>query len=137
MPDETALTPAAVLAAPQPALRGCGLSERKASYLQELAAHFADGRLSDELLTGMALLLLIGLGAVGSTTSNCSSTFTCGRYLMCLLHLACPCLVLAAHLLSHHELRSMQWLPLQRPSCHPLILLLILPPPPAPPGRCL
>jgi DNA-3-methyladenine glycosylase II len=44
-----------VLAAPPPVLRGCGLSERKASYLQELAAHFQDGRLTDELLTGGAL----------------------------------------------------------------------------------
>ena len=27
------------------ALRACGLSERKASYIRDLAAHFADGRL--------------------------------------------------------------------------------------------
>jgi DNA-3-methyladenine glycosylase II len=45
------LTPEAVLAASPPALRACGLSERKASYLQDLAAHFQDGRLSDDLLT--------------------------------------------------------------------------------------
>lgn len=51
VPDESHLTPAAVLAAPLPSLRACGLSERKASYLVDLAAHFQDGRLSDELLT--------------------------------------------------------------------------------------
>lgn len=51
MHDETQLSPAAVLAADPAALRGCGLSERKASYLQELATHFQDGRLSDGLLT--------------------------------------------------------------------------------------
>lgn len=51
VPDESQLTPAAVLSATPAALRACGLSERKASYLQDLAAHFQDGRLSDELLT--------------------------------------------------------------------------------------
>lgn len=51
MPDESQLTPRAVLGVAPAALRGCGLSERKASYLTELAAHFDDGRLSDELLT--------------------------------------------------------------------------------------
>lgn len=51
VPDESHLTPAAVLAASLPTLRACGLSERKASYLLDLAAHFEDGRLSDELLT--------------------------------------------------------------------------------------
>jgi hypothetical protein len=56
VPDESQLTPAAVLAAPQPSLRACGLSERKASYLLDLAAHFQDGRLSDELLTSKQCL---------------------------------------------------------------------------------
>lgn len=51
VPDEAHLTPAAVLAAPPASLRACGLSERKASYLTDLAAHFNDGRLSDDLLT--------------------------------------------------------------------------------------
>jgi DNA-3-methyladenine glycosylase II len=57
VPDESHLTPAAVLASSHAALRGCGLSERKASYLQELAAHFVDGRLTDELLAGAVLLV--------------------------------------------------------------------------------
>ena len=43
-------TPAAVLAAPLADLRGAGLSERKVSYIVDLASHFNDGRLSDELL---------------------------------------------------------------------------------------
>jgi len=51
VPDESQLTPSAVSSASPTALRACGLSERKASYLQDLAAHFEDGRLSDQLLT--------------------------------------------------------------------------------------
>jgi len=47
---ENELTPAAVLATPLEHLRSAGLSERKASYILDLAAHFADGRLTDELL---------------------------------------------------------------------------------------
>ncbi len=50
MASEDLLTPQAVLSAELPVLRGCGLSERKAQYLRELASHFSDGRLSDELL---------------------------------------------------------------------------------------
>ena len=50
--DAAALTPAAVLAAPLPALRAAGLSERKASYMADLAAHFHSGRLSDEMIAG-------------------------------------------------------------------------------------
>jgi DNA-3-methyladenine glycosylase II len=37
--------PEAVLALELAALRACGLSERKASYIRDLAAHFAQGRL--------------------------------------------------------------------------------------------
>lgn len=43
-------TPAAVLATPLIELRKCGLSDRKASYIIDLATHFDDGRLSEELL---------------------------------------------------------------------------------------
>jgi DNA-3-methyladenine glycosylase II len=39
------LAPASVAAVALPALRGCGLSQRKAEYLSDLAAHFASGRL--------------------------------------------------------------------------------------------
>ncbi|MEW6312826.1 MAG: DNA-3-methyladenine glycosylase 2 family protein [Pseudomonadota bacterium] len=40
-----AITPAAMVTAEHAALRNCGLSTRKAEYLQDLARHFADGRL--------------------------------------------------------------------------------------------
>eukprot|EP00775_Hariotina_reticulata_P004463 gene4463-4719_t len=50
VPDESTLTPSAVLSVELPSLRACGLSERKASYLHDLAAHFQEGRLSDHLL---------------------------------------------------------------------------------------
>ena len=43
-------TPKAVLATPCEDLRAAGLSERKASYILDLASHFSDGRLSDKLL---------------------------------------------------------------------------------------
>lgn len=48
---ESQLHPSAVLSVSPAELRACGLSERKASYLLDLAAHFQDGRLSDQLLT--------------------------------------------------------------------------------------
>ena len=44
------LTPQAVIATPYDQLRGAGLSNAKTSYILDLGAHFADGRLSDELL---------------------------------------------------------------------------------------
>jgi len=43
------VTPGTALAADAEALRGCGLSWRKAEYLHDLATHFADGRLGDDL----------------------------------------------------------------------------------------
>ncbi|KAF9166656.1 hypothetical protein DFQ26_007229 [Actinomortierella ambigua] len=39
-------TPQQVMATPMTDLRTCGLSERKASYVQDLARHFADDRIS-------------------------------------------------------------------------------------------
>ncbi|HYR36541.1 MAG TPA: DNA-3-methyladenine glycosylase 2 family protein [Burkholderiales bacterium] len=36
------VTPQAVLAKPRPALRACGLSDRKTEYIADLAQHFAD-----------------------------------------------------------------------------------------------
>jgi DNA-3-methyladenine glycosylase II len=48
--DDAALRPTAVLAVAEATLRGCGISSAKACYLRDLAAHFADGRLSDEVL---------------------------------------------------------------------------------------
>ncbi len=43
-------TPEAVLATPYDDLRGAGLSERKVAYVVDLANHFADGRLSEDVL---------------------------------------------------------------------------------------
>ena len=39
------VTPQCVLARPRPALRACGLSDRKTEYIADLAQHFADGRI--------------------------------------------------------------------------------------------
>ena len=39
------ISPAAVLAAGEAGLAGCGLSRRKSEYVRDLAAHFASGRL--------------------------------------------------------------------------------------------
>jgi DNA-3-methyladenine glycosylase II len=47
-------TPAEVLAADPQVLRSAGLSARKGATLRALAERFADGRLSDEGLAGMA-----------------------------------------------------------------------------------
>jgi DNA-3-methyladenine glycosylase II len=67
--DAGILHPAAVLATPHEALCGAGLSRAKASYLHDLAAHFADGRLSNAAIAGMgapalrtALTAVRGLG---------------------------------------------------------------------------
>jgi len=43
-------TPKAVLATPHATLRAAGLSDRKASYITDLATHFSEGRLSEEVL---------------------------------------------------------------------------------------
>ncbi|MBU3694930.1 MAG: DNA-3-methyladenine glycosylase 2 family protein, partial [Rhodocyclaceae bacterium] len=43
------VSPAASLGADADALRACGLSWRKVEYLQDLATHFADGRLGGRL----------------------------------------------------------------------------------------
>jgi len=46
------VSPQATLATSADALRACGLSWRKAEYLQDLAAHFADGRLGEAIFAG-------------------------------------------------------------------------------------
>jgi DNA-3-methyladenine glycosylase II len=46
-------TPAELLAAPPELLRDAGLSRRKVATLLDVAARFADGSLSDELLRGL------------------------------------------------------------------------------------
>jgi DNA-3-methyladenine glycosylase II len=48
------LSPRAVLHRRASTLRGCGLSERKAEYLRDLAAHFADGRVDPPTFAAMS-----------------------------------------------------------------------------------
>lgn len=48
------MTPKKVIATPVPKLRSAGLSERKASYLLDLASHFNDGRLSEDTINAMS-----------------------------------------------------------------------------------
>ena len=47
-------SPRSVLRRRATTLRACGLSERKAEYLRDLAAHFADGRVDQARLAGMS-----------------------------------------------------------------------------------
>jgi DNA-3-methyladenine glycosylase II len=63
------LNPASVLATPQETLAAAGLSGRKAIYLHDLARHFEEGLLNDELIDAMnaeelhtALTAVKGLG---------------------------------------------------------------------------
>lgn len=59
------VSPERALATSADDLRACGLSWRKAEYLQDLAAHFADGRLSAPLFAGASdAELLVRLTAV-------------------------------------------------------------------------
>ncbi|KAF9152811.1 3-methyladenine DNA glycosylase [Linnemannia schmuckeri] len=44
--DKRFPTPEQVLATPMDQLRSCGLSERKASYIQDLARHFVEGKIT-------------------------------------------------------------------------------------------
>jgi len=48
------LSPAVVLRRRATTLRSCGLSERKAEYLRDLAAHFADGRVDAASFAAMS-----------------------------------------------------------------------------------
>jgi hypothetical protein len=49
---EVEVSPAEVLAVPLTDLRAAGLSGQKAAYISDLAAHYADGRLTDAALQG-------------------------------------------------------------------------------------
>lgn len=67
--DAGMLNPASVLATPQEVLAAAGLSGRKASYLHDLARHFNEGLLGDEIIDAMnpeelhtALTAVKGLG---------------------------------------------------------------------------
>jgi DNA-3-methyladenine glycosylase II len=68
------LAPVAVTAAPLDALRGCGLSQRKAEYLTDLAGHFTSGsleprrwkKMDDEAL----IAALVGVKGIGRWTAE-------------------------------------------------------------------
>jgi DNA-3-methyladenine glycosylase II len=63
-----------IAALPHPVLRGCGLSQRKAEYLADLAAHFASGRLDPRLwkkLDDEALIAaLVDVKGIGRWTAE-------------------------------------------------------------------
>ena len=76
-------TPAAVLAAPLASLRSAGLSERKASYIVDLATHFGDGRLGDDMLSKASdeelREALLRVKGIGPTTCESFLIFQLGR----------------------------------------------------------
>lgn len=68
--DEAAVKPEALLRFPVPELRAIGLSNAKARYVHDLAAHFLEGKLSDSSILAMedealmaALTAVKGIGA--------------------------------------------------------------------------
>jgi DNA-3-methyladenine glycosylase II len=68
------LAPAAVATTDMPALRRCGLSQRKAEYLTDLAAHFTSGRLDPKRWKGLedeALIeALVDVKGIGRWTAE-------------------------------------------------------------------
>ena len=81
--DAALLEPGAVLGAPAGSLRACGLSERKAAYILDLAARFASGALSTARIATMdddamfaELSAIKGIGAPQLT----SASWECPKY---------------------------------------------------------
>ena len=68
------LKPAAILALPPEALRGCGLSARKAEYINDLAARFEDGRIRPRRWRTMAdeavIAELVAVKGIGRWTAE-------------------------------------------------------------------
>ena len=66
-----------------PILRAAGLSERKVSYVKDLAAHFLDGRLNDALLHSASdselAAALIAVRGIGEWTCHMFMMFTLKR----------------------------------------------------------
>jgi DNA-3-methyladenine glycosylase II len=64
-------------------LRGCGLSRQKTSYLADLAAHFADGRIPTRRLAGMGdervIEALTAVRGIGRWTAEMFLIFTLNR----------------------------------------------------------
>jgi DNA-3-methyladenine glycosylase II len=79
----TALTPAAVLALSEPALRAAGLSGTKARALADLAARVADGRLPLDRLPKMTddevIARLVPVHGIGRWTAEMYLVFCLGR----------------------------------------------------------
>lgn len=79
-------TPKAVLGTEYSRLRGAGLSDRKASYILDLANHFADGRLSEPLLESASdeeiLSALTAVKGIGAWSCQMFMMFTLGRYVV-------------------------------------------------------
>ena len=83
-----------MLGAPAGSLRACGLSERKAAYILDLAGRFASGALSTARIASMdddamfaELSAIKGIGAPTLTCvrSGCSASADAGR-VMSFLH---------------------------------------------------
>lgn len=80
---EAEASPEAVLAAPLPDLRAAGLSGQKTGYITDLAAHYADGRLSCAALADMteeeAIEKLTAVKGIGVWTAHMYLIFSAGR----------------------------------------------------------
>jgi len=76
-------TPQTLLAASDSALRGAGLSRQKSAALRDLAAHYADGRLSAQRLRGLKddriAELLLAVRGVGPWTVDMFLIFALNR----------------------------------------------------------
>ena len=76
-------TPVAVLALDEAALRSAGLSRQKASYVRDLALHFADGRIPTRRLARMddeaVIDALVKVHGVGRWTAEMFLIFTLAR----------------------------------------------------------
>lgn len=77
------ISPAAVLATPRDQLRASGLSGQKMNYLLDLAAHYADSRLSCEAIRGMTeddmVKSLTAVKGIGKWTADMFAMFSMGR----------------------------------------------------------
>lgn len=77
------LTPAGILAASEDTLRGAGLSRQKLSYVRDLAAAIADGRVDldrlDEADDETAIAALVAVKGIGRWTAEVYLLFALGR----------------------------------------------------------
>jgi DNA-3-methyladenine glycosylase II len=77
------MAPAVVARLRKPRLRGCGLSERKAEYIRDLARHFADGRIHADRWPDMddedIIAELIAVRGIGRWTAEMCLMFNLMR----------------------------------------------------------